>query len=303
MALILGRPRAINQDDCDANLPIDCNIPSDPSKTLPMAVSVVGSRAITTSVSASLIRYSLAEKVHELRALKLDRPHPRDPSLIQSFHEQVISIVDNAPPLLRSKHPDTSLDTQYPCLPQQHEELLTLANLFLMTLHRPHIVARQESRKAAFQAAVATLESQQRYFDQTEPHQYKLFSLSFYTIDAAILLSIITILYPPQSLDVGQQVDHILQQAINRLSVIEPYNKMSNSGLGILQHCYKKMKETLHLPGNTGTELQDLQRELNSHDFIGDFQGTYWLEHINQIQSYPWIASDAEQTLNYVPFN
>ena len=115
--------------------------------------------------------------------------------------------------------------------------------------------------------------------------------------------------------------------------MIEPYNSMASSGLNILQHCHKKLEKILQPPDSTGSvaELQDLQRELNGEIFLldnlesgqctfsgeidflspvdelsllaGDFQGTYWLDQINQIQSYPWIGSGAESMVDYIPFN
>lgn len=329
MAMILGRPRAINIDDCDAVMPTDCNIPKDPSKTVPTIMAADGYNKLPSSVSASLIRYALAGKVHEMRALKLDRPHPKDPSLIQTFHEQIVSILDNAPPVLRPKHPDTSWDSHHSYLAQQREELLTLFNMFLMTLHRPHIATRAESRSAASQAAIVILESQQRLFDLSGTHHYKLFGLSFYTIDAAILLSFITALYPSKSPEVMLQVDQILQQAVSRLALMEPHNSIARTGLDILQRCYHRLKETLESSGTTrsANTLQDLQRELNDEgslhqqdsqpglcspsrqidvEFLtadilettNDFDMAYWLEQINQIPSTPWIAADADWAWN-----
>lgn len=333
MAMILGRPRAINADDCDAKPPIDCNIPRDPSKTVPMTIQPGESHNGPTTVSASLFRYALAKKVHEMRALKADKPHPKDYSVVRTLHDQVISLMDNVPPFLRPKNPDTSWDSEYPYLPQQREEILIMANLFLMTLHRPHILANSESRKAALQAALATLESQQRFFGQISKHHYKLFGLAFYTIDASILLSIIMSVHPPRSPEAEKYIDHILQQAMERLSHIQPYNAIAKSGLDILQRCYHKLKgvtESLsdtsgmmsasrsHSPPRSG--LRDIRRELmvepqegsqsdpylstTDVDFdlptlefpvvTNTFDQAFWLEQLDQIQSFPSNLSDPD---------
>jgi hypothetical protein len=143
MAMIQGRPRMIYFDDCDVKLPTDCNIPKKPSTAVPMTVRSYGNDNITT-VSASLFRQALASKVHEMHALKADRPHPKDYSVVQDLHHQAISLVNKVPPSIRPKNPDTSWVNQYPYLPQMREEILIMANLFLITLHRSHVATNRE---------------------------------------------------------------------------------------------------------------------------------------------------------------
>ncbi|KAE8164297.1 hypothetical protein BDV40DRAFT_298561 [Aspergillus tamarii] len=332
MAMILGRPRTIHPDDCDAKPPIDCNIPKDPSKTVPMTIQPGESPNGPTTVSAGLFRYALAWKFHEMRALKADRPHLKDHVIIQGLHEQVISLLENVPPYLRFKNPDTSWDGEHSFLPQLREEVFMAANMFLMTLHRPHILASAQSRKAALEAALATLESQQRFFGQTSEHHYPLFALAFYTIDASILLSVIVASYPPHGHEPRQYVYHVLQQSIDRLSHIQPYNSIAKSGLGIVQRCYDKLKEACHPPTNTSAtptssavsprfELQSLRQELSHRDSMpvkdvqsapssgpegldlfapelsvipDSFGETYWLDQLNLIQPSPVVAQDPD---------
>jgi hypothetical protein len=93
-----------------------------------------------------------------------------------------------------------------------------MPNLFLMTLHRPHIVAHVESRTAALKAPIVTLEFQQRSFGGMKTSHYKLFSLSFYTIDTAILLSIIAAIYLPLKSEITSKVDGVFLQAVKRLT-------------------------------------------------------------------------------------
>lgn len=334
MAMILGRPRTIHPDDCDVKPPIDCNIPKDPSKTVPMTVQPGESPNGPTTVSAGLFRYALACKFHEMSALKADRPHLKDHNIIQGLHEQVVSLLENVPPYLRFKSPDTSWDGEYSFLPQLREEVFMTANLFLMTLHRPHILASAESRKAALEATLATLESQQRFFGQTSEHHYPLFGLAFYTIDASILLSIIVASYPPHGHEPRQYVYHVLQQAIERLSYVQPYNPIARSGLGIVQRCYEKLKEACHSPPNTSAtpsssvvsprfELQSLRQELSHRNSVpandvqsppspssgpeyldllapapsiipDSFSEAYWLDQLNLIQPSSAIGQDPD---------
>lgn len=247
--MILGRPRMIHMDDCDAQPPMDCSIPEDPSTAVPMTVRLDDSPNISTA-SAPLFRYALACKVHEMRALKADRPRPKDYSVVQKLHEDIISLVETLPAYLRHKNPDTAWDLDHLYLPQLREELQVMTNLFLMTLHRPHIISNTESRKAALQVSLETLDCQLMSFTQAKQHQYHLFGLAFYTIEASLLISIITILFPPENHETKQKVSNSLQQAVESLSEMKPLNPIAASGLHIVQICYRRIKTTTESPSS-----------------------------------------------------
>lgn len=322
MAMILGRPRTIHMDDCDVKPPLNCNIPRNPSAAVPMVIRPEDNRGIVT-VSAPLFRYALACKMHEMRALKADRPHPKDYSVVRKIHVGLSSLLDELPAFLRSKNSDTTWDLEYPYLPQLRQELQVMANLFLMTLHRPHIIFNSESRKAAMQAAIETLDSQYRSFTQAKKHHYRLFGLAFYTIDASFLVSIITILFPPQDHEVKQKIENSLQQAIESLSVMKNFSPTAEAGLDVLQRCYQKLKAVCGSPsgssqtrstsyGTPGDGLDNIINDLafqgsdpfpvpqpeHSHSntsfalsssphvldsFPNSFNQTYWLDQLNLI--------------------
>jgi len=279
--MILGRPRTITPDDCDIRTPMDCNIPRDPSTTVPMTLEHAGNQGIPNSVSTNLFLYKLSNMYHKLKALKADRPCPKDYSVIQRLHNQVNMMLDGVPPTLRHENPDTSWDSQYPYLLQQREDILSKANLFLMALHRPHIATHAESRRAALQAAIVTLESQHRSFGQMNRHHYKFFGLSFYTIDASILLSVVTAMYLSLKDEVICNIDRVLQQAMDRLTAMEAHNPMAKSGLEILRRCYQKLKDccegssrratsrtaSVQLPPCPALESQDFRQGLNDQGF------------------------------------
>ncbi|KAE8362189.1 fungal-specific transcription factor domain-containing protein [Aspergillus caelatus] len=290
MALVLGRPMMINNCDCDTQLPIDCDIPELPSRTVPMTLSANPDKHRPTSLSASLVRYCISAKVHLIRELKLDTPYPVDYSMVGTLHEQVLTILKGIKPALRHQDPDTSCDSQYHYLPQQREELLTVVYTFLMALHRPHISSHAQSRRAVLQAAIVVLDSQQRLFELTELHHYMLCHLSFYTVDAAILLSVVTSLYPQQSSEDTSDIYRALQQSIARLSMIAPVNPTAKSGLDVIKRCYQRLQEPrrslsaaevipAHLPSTVG-QLQD------TSEAPGDEQGSH-AEYL-QYESYPF---------------
>ncbi|KAL1631770.1 hypothetical protein SLS56_004291 [Neofusicoccum ribis] len=255
MAWVLGRPRAINLSDCDVRTPMDCNIPDDPSKKIPLATPALGDDDGPSFFSSTLVQYELSKKVHEMRELQLDKPYPRDYNAIWAFHKQILSIMDNAPPFARTDNPDTSFDKKFPLLPKKREQVTSVANGVIMVLHRPHMATHVESRKAAVQATLNTLDAQQRYFDLTDPHHYKLFGLTFYTIDAAIMLSAITLMYPPKDEDVKRRINGAMGQAISRLTVMSKSNPTASSGTQIVRTCYDKVKGILkpEEAGSSGT--------------------------------------------------
>ncbi|OQE19204.1 hypothetical protein PENFLA_c019G07943 [Penicillium flavigenum] len=332
MAMILGRPRMIHRDDCDAKLPMECSIPRNPSTAVPMAVRPDESPS-TTTVSASLFRYAIACKIHEMRAIKADYPHPKVYSVIRKLHEDTTSSLNGLPSSIRPDYPDTSWDLECPYLPHLREELKMTANLFLMNLHRPYIFSSTESRKAALQAAFTTLDSQLLSFAQAKQHQYHLFGLAFYTVDASFLLSIIAISCPPENHEARQNIENIVHRSIESLSTMERYNPIAKTGLAIVQRCYIKLKEAFKPPsnacgpnavprGSSTTVLQNLMRDLNEepldpsvnslrdsrqharspelgssaftpHVFHDNFSQTYWLEQLNQIQPSLLYEQDA----------
>lgn len=303
----------IHMDDCDAKPPMDCSIPENPSTAVPMTVRLDDNPDISTA-SAPLFRYALACKVHEMRALKADRPRPKDYAVVQTLHKDIISLVETLPAYLRQKNPDTTWDQGHSYLPQLREELQVMANLFLMTLHRPHIISNLESRKAALQVLLETLDCQLISFAQTKQHQYHLFGLAFYTIEASLLISIITILFPPQNHETKQKVSNSLQQAVKSLSEMKPFNPIAASGLDIVQRCYQRTKTTTESPSSVTDArtvpyetpvniFNSLMSDLNQRDLIqsqnsqpGSSQPNLTSEQASSIDFIPTFPNNFDQT-------
>ena len=298
MAMLLGRPRMINADDCDVTPPMDCNIPRDPSTAIPMTVRPEDSHGPVT-ISAPLFRYAIAHKVHKMRATKANSPRLNDYSVVQTLHEEIMSLANEVPPSLRLKNPDITWDLEHPYLPQLRQELQVMLNLFLMALHRPHVISHGESRKAALQAALQTLDCQQRSFAQASQDLYHLFGLAFYTVDAAILVSIIVMLFPPSSQKAKRKIDKSLQQAVEDLTQMQSSNPIAGSGLAILQRCYQKLKSSCESPNSTsqprtasysmpGDGLHDLLNDLDPQGF--DLGASLQQEPF-QTSTTPWPGS------------
>ncbi|KAK7906220.1 hypothetical protein LTR67_000946 [Exophiala xenobiotica] len=241
MSLILGRPRQIHPDDCTVDTPLDRDFPQNPSRTVayPTAKNI-GPSPMT------FVRFlcALAYKVHELQSL--GRAGKRDLSQIQALYDDINKIVDALPPQLRPVTPDTSWDTRYTHFPKVRLQMISTANSFIMNLHRPYVGVHESSRQAATEAALKVLDSQQRMFELVSEYQYGIYGFSFYTIDAGILLSSLSIDHPASSKQMLDRILLALQQAISRLEVLSPRSAIARTGQIILRQCYPKIAAPLY---------------------------------------------------------
>ena len=226
MALILGRPRSINASDCTIRTPLDCEIPWDPTKVVP---TPIGPFDPPTTFSAHLFHYSLAQKGHEMMSTGANKRHVKNYAIVQQLHKDVMSLLQQLPPTLQSKDPDTSWDSRYPHLSK----------------YRHHITSHTESRQAGIECALDCLRSQQQLFESVDERHYRFYTLSFYTIDAAIFLSAAVLDHPPDCQLRLDRVDGALRQSIARLTLMQQSSDMAKSGLEILTACYQRFCKSL----------------------------------------------------------
>ncbi|KIM99198.1 hypothetical protein OIDMADRAFT_166834 [Oidiodendron maius Zn] len=241
MAFTLSRPRTINCSDCTIRTPLDCDIPADPSSTVPTALA---EHDPPSAFTPHLFQYAVCQQMHKAMTLGADKPHLKDYTIIKTVNDQIISLVDDLPPAHRPNNPDTSWDARYPNIPKQRQQIVTAANSFLMALHRPHAGAYAASRQAALQAALNTLDAQERLFNQMGTRYYNIHALSFYTLDAGIFLAVTAIKYPPTDLALLDLIHDALRKAIYRLDLAQRNIQLAKSGGQILKLCYRKMEKS-----------------------------------------------------------
>jgi hypothetical protein len=186
------------------------------------------------------------------------------------LHNAVLSLVDDLPPAMNPLNPDTTWDARIPALRYRRLTISCMFNTFLIALHRPNANTSFDSREAAVNAALRVLSDQHKVFKDLKPHMYRLYGLSFHTIDAAIFLSIITIERPPQDALRVEQICTELQKAITRLGIIGERNAMGKSGSEILAQCYHRLQDTLQGPSRTGVVAKF--EDQPSSDFDGQSQ-------------------------------
>jgi Fungal specific transcription factor domain len=257
MALILGQPRTINANDCTASSPMDCDFPRHVRKTVPTGTNPNG---LPSSYSSHVFHYHLAHKVHDMLSKGANKRHLKDYSIVQDLHNQVVSLLNDLSPPVRPENPDVSWDLQCQHLPKQRQHISSAANSFLMALHRPHVAVHTKSRHAAIQAALDCLEAQQRLFELVGESHYKIYTLSFYTIDAGIFLSATILEHPPVDQVVLEQIQSALRKAISRLTLMSDRSAMAGTGLRLLTSCYNKIS-SLHIDKSVTNYI-----ELAAHD-------------------------------------
>lgn len=296
MAWVLGRPRQINMSDCDIRTPMDCNIPNDPSSKVPLATPPSGDDDMPSLFSSTIVQYELSKKVHEMREMLADKPYTRDYGIVWSFHKQILSIMASAPPLVRPENPDTSFDEKYSVLPTKRWQIISVAHNMIMVLHRPHMAIHVESRRAAVQAALTVLNSQERYFAISKPHHYKLFGLTFYTVDSCIMLSAIIVMYPPADDEVKKRINEALQKALSRLNIMAKSNPTANSGLQVVRTCYEKVREILKVGGTKSTGSGDSGESWWSGDTLAESSSSQPTRNITD-GTVPEFAPGLDDTL------
>ena len=247
-----------------------------------------------------LFQYAVSQLTHKAMSLGVHKPHIKDYTIIDQISQQVVSLVDDLPAAARPLNPDVSWDSRCPNLPKQRFQISITANSFIMALHRAHAKVRTASRQTAVQAALSSLDAQDRLFELVGKHHYKVYTLSFYTIDAAIFLAVTTAEHPPTDPEVIEQLHHALRQAIRRLGLLSQRSGMAKTGERMLTYCYQKMLECptmcrAHVNESSSVEVPE-RTALMLQDSDGSLDGPVPMpNNIGELKSLDIIAQVTEQ--------
>lgn len=242
MSLLLGRPAMIHRNDCRNGRPINCDIPAEPLTTDP---NVLVGNGLPFLFAERLFQYDVACKIHDARDLGLDHVSSETYILVQDMQNQLQSLVAALPDFLRPQDPDTIFDELYDRLPLQRETIITSVSSNVYSLHRHHLASHEESRCEVLSSTMSALESQDRVFAMTPQHHYGMYTLSFYTIDAAMLLTSTAAMYPASAKCSVQRIRQILSRAMSNLSAMASVNTIADTGLTLLNRCLAQMNLAL----------------------------------------------------------
>lgn len=237
MSVILGRPRLINMKDCTIKPPLDTDIPSDPSQTVPREP---GPNQKPSTYSHRLFGYAIGRMIHEMLDQGADKQFVKDYEVVRELHRQLDTQLDGLPPAIRPRNPDTSWDF-LGFVPREREQISILANSFLMSLHRDHAEVNIESRQAAIFAALSSLEAQDRIFPLIHRHHYRIYGLSCHSIDSCIFLTSLLLKNLITDALLLQRALNALVKAIARLNTMRDRSLLAGSGASILSNCYQTL--------------------------------------------------------------
>lgn len=193
-----------------------------------------------SSFTERLIEYHLHLKLHEIRALEVEGAYPKDYANVECLHQYAVKYIRDIPPIYRFENPDTSFDIELPWITIQREYLCSVTWFFLLALHRPYIFSIPRSRTEVIKAGIGILSAQERGFAHSKAHHYKLFTLAFLTVEAAVSILAVLIGYPTMNDELALEAFRHTETAILRLNAIFYQNALAGAGARLIQTLFDR---------------------------------------------------------------
>lgn len=249
MAVALGRPMFIDLKACTVTVPMDCDIPKDRLKRVPIARSDSDK---PTPMTERLLRSKMSQHFYEIRELELEGPIPREPDKVKELHNFAVNFRKSLPAFYQISNPDTRWDVECPFVPTHRELLSYMVDSFFMTLHRPYIFTREKSQRQVYESSLAILDSQDRLFGVLRGSQMQFYiGLAFPTFDAAVLLAVVLVSNPERYQTSFSRPYQSLRNAFERLQFIGSSMALAKTGAEILQATICRVKEAQERAGFT----------------------------------------------------
>lgn len=159
-----------------------------------------------------------------------------------SFHHEVSTLLETLHPAMNPFTPDKSWDDSVPHLQEKRLQITINCNSFLLALHRHHIRDQPFSRAAAVNAALMILTAQQRLYEIFINMEYKMYMLSYYTVECSLLLVATRLSIANWDPHFAQQIDEALQSSVLRLSWMARRSKLAETGLNALNKSLAKLR-------------------------------------------------------------
>jgi hypothetical protein len=239
MAMALGRTMFIDLKQSTTTAPLDCIIPPDRLKHVPVSRKETEA---PTPLTERIYRLEVTRRFREIRELESQGSLPSTPEKVRELHHFIETFRKNLPDYYRVKDPDRSWDDKCPFLQTHRELMVFLTESFLMALHRPYVFTREKSQKQVYTSALAILDSQDRLWDVTRTTQTQFFiGLTFPTFDAAVLLAVVLVSNPERYHETFQRPFKTLQNAFVRLSEIGTVFGLAKTGAEILDTTIRRV--------------------------------------------------------------
>jgi hypothetical protein len=245
----------INIEDCTVTPPIDCEIPLDRLKRVPVARTDSEKPTPTTE---RLLRYKMTLRSRDIRELEAQGPIPKNPEKVKELHRFAVAFRKDLPDFYRKPNPDIKWDIECPYVPTDRELLSYMIDMFLLVLHRPYIFTREESQRQVYESALAILDSQDRLYEVIRAGKSQFYiAVTFPTFDAAVLLAVVLVSNPERYQSSFPRAYGSLNNALDRLNTIGSVMPLAQTGAEIL---YSTLLRVVQAQERTGYDVQSLDR-------------------------------------------
>ncbi|KAJ6076649.1 transcriptional regulator family: Fungal Specific TF [Penicillium canescens] len=186
----------------------------------------------------------------DIRQMEHNGTHSQDYPKVERIHSAIKKNSELLPSWCRLENPDTKFDLSQGCqwLPVAREGLSSLIHLVLLALHRPYIFSVANSRTEALKAGISILRAQERLFQQSEPHQCKVFNPVYASFDAIVLIAAHYVVFPNEDHERRAECIQVVERGIQRLGIIGQSNSMAKLAHGVAYSLYHRLRHRLGIP-------------------------------------------------------
>lgn len=239
MSSVLGRHMRVKLQDMDTIPPIDAPLIRDRINTAPFPRTELDP---PTPLTVLIISHTIARFL--IRISMLDPLQPTNPD-IQELHEQIMDFNEHLPSFLWAVDPERSFDSRPDCLwlPNAREATDNTIWFTVLVLHRPHTFKCPKHRAQTVKASLKILRSGSQGASTAPLTQCGSFAYLFSTLDAAIIIAVIYILYPkenPRSLENAMQS---IMKVITQLESMRSLNTLADTAFKILRMLQNRLQK------------------------------------------------------------
>ena len=190
------------------------------------------------------VAYRYFKDIHQMEH---NGANSQDYPTVERIHAAIKNNIQLLPSWCRLENPDTKFDRLHGCqwLPVAREGLSSLIHLVLLALHRPFIFSVANSRTEAVKAGISILRAQERLFQQSEPHQRKVFNPVYASFDAIVLIAALCLVFPNEDHERQTECINVVERGIQRLGIIGQSNSMAKSAHGVVCSLYHRLRHRL----------------------------------------------------------
>ncbi|KIX92201.1 uncharacterized protein Z520_12082 [Fonsecaea multimorphosa CBS 102226] len=265
MGMVLGKPLNFKANDYTVVPPTDCEIPRNRKSTAPFERSEYET---PNTFTVRLLEYHMHKHLPQIRELELEGPYPRDYSKVERLHQGALEYIATIPAIYRFENPDTSFDEECPMLAAQREFFCATIWLFILLLHRPYIFSNSKSRSEIMKAGIHMLEAQQRFFETLSPHHYKMFTLTYLSVEPCVSMLAVLIAFPHENAQLVSQAFRCIKESLVRLKTIRNTNKVAGQGADVIQNLLLRAEKNQPSPVSTSKSSSPRSDEHSSELFV-----------------------------------